>query len=209
VENYAGIDVSLELLSVCLVDATGKIVKETKVESDPKALIALFNGLGVAVTRIGLEAGPLSQWLYAGLTQAGFEAVLLETRHVKAALSAMTVKTDRKDARGIAHLMRMGWFRPVHAKSAGSQEVRALLTARKLLQDKLKDVELSIRGILRGFGLKVGKVTTKIFETRIRQLVSGQPTLEQIAEAMLSARASLQRQFNMLQQGDPKGRSQG
>jgi transposase len=197
VENYAGIDVSLELSSVCLVDATGKIVKETKVESDPKALIALFNGLGVAVTRIGLEAGPLSQWLYAGLTQAGFEAVLLETRHVKAALSAMTVKTDRKDARGIAHLMRMGWFRPVHAKSAGSQEVRALLTARKLLQDKLKDVELSIRGILRGFGLKVGKVTTKTFETRIRQLVSGQPTLEQIAEAMLSARASLQRQFNM------------
>lgn len=197
-ENYAGIDVSLELSSVCLVDATGKIVKETKVESDPKALIALFNGLGVAVTRIGLEAGPLSQWLYAGLTQAGFEAVLLETRHVKAALSAMTVKTDRKDARGIAHLMRMGWFRPVHAKSAGSQEVRALLTARKLLQDKLKDVELSIRGILRGFGLKVGKVTTKTFETRIRQLVSGQPTLEQIAEAMLSARASLQRQFNML-----------
>ena len=73
-----------------------------------------------------------------------------------------------------------------------------MLTARKLLQDKLKDVELSIRGILRGFGLKVGKVTTKIFETRIRQLVSGQPTLEQIAEAMLSARASLQRQFNML-----------
>ena len=94
--------------------------------------------------------------------------------------------------------MRMGWFRPVHAKSAGSQEVRALLTARKLLQDKLKDVELSIRGILRDFGLKVGKVTTTTFETRIRQLVSGQPTLEQIAEAMLSARASLQRQFNML-----------
>jgi transposase len=146
VENYAGIDVSLELSSVCLVDATGKIVKETKVESDPKALIALFNGLGVAAMRIGLEAGPLSQ--NAGLTQAGFEAVLLETRHVKAALSAMTVKTDRKDARGIAHLMRMGWFRPVHAKSAGSQEVWALLTARELLQDKLKDVELNIRGIL-------------------------------------------------------------
>jgi transposase len=110
----------------------------------------------------------------------------------------MTVKTDRKDARGIAHLMRMGWFRPAPAKSAGSQEVRALLTARKLLQDKLKDVELSVRGILRGFGLKVGKVRTKTFETRIRQLVSGQPTLEQIAEAVLSARASLQRQFNML-----------
>ena len=95
--------------------------------------------------------GPLSQWLYAGLTQAGFDAVLLETRHVKAALSAMVVKTDRKDARGIAQLIRMGWFRAVHAKSASSQEIRALLTSRRLLLDKLRDVELSLRGILRGF----------------------------------------------------------
>ena len=80
---------------------------------------------------------------------------------MKAALSAMTVKTDRKDARGLAQLIRMGWFRPVHAKSMGSQEVRALLVARKQLLGRLIDVELSIRGILRGFGLKVGPVTRK------------------------------------------------
>ena len=101
-ENYAGIDVSLELSSVCVVDAQGKIVKEAKAASEPEALVAFFRTLGFAVKRIGLEAGPLSQWLHAGLKRAGFEAVLLETRHVKAALSAMTVKTDRKDARGIA-----------------------------------------------------------------------------------------------------------
>jgi transposase len=100
-EYYAGIDVSLELASVCIVDANGKVVKETKVESHPDALVALFNDLRLPMAQIGLEAGPLSQWLHAGLTQAGFETVLLETRHVKAALSAMTVKTDRKDARGI------------------------------------------------------------------------------------------------------------
>ena len=117
--------------------------------------------------RIGLEAGPLSQWLHAGLRRAGFETVLLETRHVKAALSAMTVKTDRKDARGLAQLIRMGWFRPVHAKSMGSQEVRALLVARKQLLGRLIDVELSIREFLRGFGLKVGAVTRKGFEARI------------------------------------------
>jgi len=98
--------------------------------------------LGFPVTRIGLEAGPLSHWLYAGLTQAGFDVVLLETRHVKAALSAMVVKTDRKDARGIAQLIRMGWFRAVHAKSTSSQEIRALLTARRRLLDKLRGVEL-------------------------------------------------------------------
>lgn len=108
------------------------------------------------MTRVGLEAGPLSQWLHAGLAEAGFESVLLETRHVKAALSAMVVKTDRKDARGIAQLLRMGWYRPVHRKSPPAQEIRALLVGRKLLQAKLRDVELSIRGILRGFGLKVG-----------------------------------------------------
>jgi transposase len=111
----------------------------------------------VSVTRIGLEAGPLSQWLHAGLSEAGLETVLLETRHVKAALSAMILKTDRKDARGIAQLLRMGWFRPVHRKSADAQAVRALLVGRKLLQSKLRDVEFSIRGILRGFGLKVGE----------------------------------------------------
>ena len=101
-DHYVGIDVSLKLSSVCVVDATGKIVKEVKVESDPDALVSFFQGLGLSVARIGMEAGPLSQWLHAGLTEAGFETVLLETRHVKAALSAMTVKTDRKDARGIA-----------------------------------------------------------------------------------------------------------
>jgi transposase len=125
-EHFAGIDVSLEQRSVCVVDGAGKIVREAKVASEPEALVGFFRGLKIEVTRIGLEAGPLSQWLHAGLVAAGFEVVLLETRHVKAALSAMVVKTDRKDARGIAQLLRMGWFRPVHARSPQSQEVRAL-----------------------------------------------------------------------------------
>jgi transposase len=166
---YAGIEVSLELSSVCVVDSAGKIVKETKIASDPESFVLFFQGLGFLVERIGIEAGPLSQWLHAGLTKAGFETVLLETRHVKAALSAMTVKTDRKDARGIAQLISMGWFRSVHCKSPGSQEVRALLVARKQLLGKLLDVEFSIRGILRGFGLRMGLVTRKSFEPRVRE----------------------------------------
>ena len=96
-EHYAGIDVSLEQSSVCVVDGTGRIIRETKVVSEPEALVRFFHRLGVAVTRIGLEAGPLSQWLHAGLSRAGFEVVLLETRQVKAALSAMVVKTDGVD----------------------------------------------------------------------------------------------------------------
>jgi transposase len=194
-EHYAGIDVSLERSSVCVVDATGRIVREAKVASEPEALVRFFRELGLPLTRVGLEAGPLSQWLHAGLTGAGFEAVLLETRHVKAALSAMIVKTDRKDARGIAQLLRMGWYRPVHRKSPPAQEVRALLVGRKLLQGKLLDVELGIRGLLRGFGLKLGQVSKGRFAARVRQLASGQPMLERVIEPMLRARDALRSEY--------------
>lgn len=149
--HYAGIDVSLESSSVCVVDASGKIVRESKVASEPAALIGWFASLGFTLERIGLEAGPLSQWLYAAMGQEGLAIELLETRHVRDAFKAMPVKTDRNDARGIAQLMRLGWFRPVHCKSLAAQEVRAVLTARKLVQSKLRDVENSVRGILRGF----------------------------------------------------------
>jgi len=190
-EHYAGIDVSLESASLCVVDATGRIVREAKVSSEPEVLIGWFAGLGLAVARIGLEAGPLSQWLYAGMREMGLPVELLETRHVRDAFKAMPVKTDRKDARGIAQLMRLGWFRPVHCKSLPAQEVRELLTARKLLQTKNHDVEMSLRGVLRGFGLKVGPTTPRTLASRVRELVVGHPTLSTIAEALLAARGTL------------------
>jgi transposase len=195
-DHYAGIDVSLEYSSVCVVDASGKIVREGKVASEPAALIVWFGSLGLSVERIGLEAGPLSQWLYAGMREAGLAVELLETRHVHDAFKAMPVKSDRNDARGIAQLMRLGWFRPVHCKSMAAQETRAMLTARKLVQSKLRDVENSLRGILRGFGLKVGKTTARSFAARIEQLVAGHPSLEMIARALLAVHAVLLREFN-------------
>lgn len=195
-EHYAGIDVSLEYSSVCVVEASGKIVQEAKIASAPDALVAWFGSLGFDLVRVGLEAGPLSQWLYAGLKQAGLAVELLETRHVHKAFEAMPVKSDRNDARGIAQLMRLGWFRPVHCKSIGAQETRAMLTARKLVQSKLRDVENSLRGILRGFGLKVGKTTQRSFAGRIRELVVGHPSLEVIVAALLSVHAVLLREFN-------------
>jgi transposase len=198
-EHYAGIDVSLESASVCIVDAQGKIVKEAKVASEPEVLIAWFASHRVPIARIGLEAGPLSQWLFAGMKAAGLAVELLETRHVRDAFKAMPVKTDRKDARGIAQLMRLGWFRPVHCKSLPAQEVRALLTARKLLQAKRYDVEMSLRGILRGFGLKVGPTTPKSFEGRVRELVEHHDTLGMIADALLRARAVLVQEFTAIE----------
>jgi transposase len=184
---------------VCVVDASGRIVCEAKVASEPDVLIGWFGNLGMEVSRIGLEAGPLSQWLYAGMREAALPVELLETRHVRDAFKAMPVKTDRKDARGIAQLIRLGWFRPVHCKSLPAQELRAVLTARKLVQDKRHDIEMSLRGILRGFGLKVGPTTTRSFEGRIRELVEGHPTLLAVADALLLARATLGEQLGKLQ----------
>jgi len=198
-DHYAGIDVSLESSSVCVVDASGRIVREAKVASEPEVLIAWFGGLGISLARIGLEAGPLSQWLYAGMREAGLAVELLETRHVRDAFKAMPVKTDRKDARGIAQLMRLGWFRPVHCKSLPAQELRAVLTARKQVQGKRHDLEMSLRGILRGFGLKVGPTTPRSFEGRVRELVNGHATLLVVADALLAARAVLSEQLGKLQ----------
>ena len=117
---------------------------------------------------------------------------------MRTAFKIMPVKTDRKDARGIAQLMRLGWFRPVHCKSLAAQETRAVLGARKLLQIKLHDIEMSVRGTLRGFGLKVGKTTTKTFESRVRSLVAEHPTLLAVCDALLRARTVLAEEFKRL-----------
>jgi transposase len=148
--------------------------------------------------RVGLEAGPLSQWLYSVLAEAGLPAICIETRQVKAVLKLQINKTDRNDARGIAQMMRVGLFRPVHVKTLTSQKRRMLLTSRKLLQSKLVDVENDLRGTLRNFGLKVGAVTTKKFEARIRALVETDPDLVAIAEPLLAVRRILLEQFDIL-----------
>jgi transposase len=194
-DHYAGIDVSMKEVSVCVIDASGKIIREGKVPSEPASLIAWFGALASKPVRIGLEAGPLSQWLYPALKKAGLAVELLETRHVRAAFKTMAVKTDRKDARGIAELMRVGWFRPVHCKSMGAQETRVILSARSLVDAKMKDVEASLRGLLRNFGLKVGPTTPTRFAGRIRQLVAGHPSLDIVAEALLAVHAVLLREF--------------
>jgi transposase len=194
-DHYAGIDVSVKASSVCVVDATGKIVREGKVPTEPTALIAWFSSLGLKLVRIGLEAGPFSQWLYPAMKEAGLAVELLETRHVRNAFKTMAVKTDRKDARGIAELMRVGWFRPVHCKSMAAQETRVMLGARALVQSKLGDIEMSLRGLLRNFGLKVGHTTPTRFAGRIKELVAGHPSLEIIAESLLLVHEVLLREF--------------
>ena len=194
-EIYIGLDVSLASTAICVLGERGKIVTEAQVASAPDALVAFMHELPHDIAVIGLEAGPLSHWLHKGLTDAGFEVVLMETRQVKAALKAMPIKTDRRDAEGIARLLQMGWFRPVHCKSVSSQEMRALLTSRKSVQDAIISMELSLRGVLRNFGLKLGQVSKGRYEARIRELIAGNAMLEAAAEPILRARAALRREL--------------
>ena len=145
-DYFAGLDVSVKETSVCIVDDTGKIVREVKVASEPDALLAVLKNPAYRFQRIGLEAGPLSQWLFSALAEAELPVVCVETRHMQAVLKAQINKTDRNDARGIAQMMRVGLYRPVHVKSLRSQKLRMLLTHRKLLQSKAIAIENDLRG---------------------------------------------------------------
>ena len=197
-KNYAGLDVSVKETSVCIVDDAGRIEREVKVATHPDDLIRVLTDVSYGFVRIGLEAGPLSQWLYSALAEAGLPVICIETRHAKAFLKAQINKTDRNDARGIAQMMRVNLFRPVHVKTLTSQKYRALLTARKLLQEKAIALENDMRGLLRNFGLKVGQIGTNKFEARIRELVEGHLELAEIADALLDARRKLREQFAKL-----------
>ena len=121
-DHFAGLDVSVKETSVCIVDDTGKIVREVKVASEPDALLAVLTNPAYQLKRIGLEAGPLSQWLFSALAEAELPVVCVETRHMQAVLKAQINKTDRNDARGIAQMMRVGIYRPVHVKDAAQSE---------------------------------------------------------------------------------------
>lgn len=188
---HAEIDVSLETSSVCVVNAAGAIVREIRAPSEPEALAAALRGTGLTYARVGLEAGPLSRWLHAGLAAAGLPVLLHETRRLRAVARSMPAKTDRGDARAIAQVVRAGWFRAVHVRSAPSQEARALPTARKLLVGKLRDLDNGVRGLLRGFGLKVGRAGERAFPARARELVEGRPGLEAAVEPPPRAREAL------------------
>jgi transposase len=197
-DYFAGLDVSVKDTSVCIVDGTGKIAREVKVASEPAALLAVLTGSLYCFKRIGLEAGPLSQWLFSALAEAGLPVICVETRHKRAVLKARINKTDRNDARGIAQMIRVGLYRPVHVKTLRSQKLRTLLTHRKLLQAKVIAVENDLRATLRNFGLKVGVVGTVKFEARIKELVGNFPDLAALVEPLLVVRRVLREQIAIL-----------
>src|SRR5262247_3177669 len=197
-DYFAGLDISVKETSVCIVDDAGKIVREARVASEPEALLQVLANTRYRFKRVGLEAGPLSQWLYSVFAEAGLPVICVETRHMRAMLKAQINKTDRNDARGIAQMMRVGLYRPVHVKTLRSQKLRMLLTHRKLLQSKAIAIENDLRATLRNFGLKVGVIGTVKFEARIRELVENLPDLAVLVEPLLIVRRVLREQIVIL-----------
>jgi len=192
---YAGLDVSLKETAVCIMDQDGTVLRECKVLSDPKALDDVMGEYNGALKRVGIEACSLGGWLQVELSKRGYEAILIETHHTHVALSTMRNKTDRNDARGIAQLMRTGWFKSVHVKSAEAQRLRTLLGCRKMVVRKLVDTENEIRGTLRGFGLKTGNGSRTEFAGRVKMLTKdSDPLIQEIMVRLLAIREVLREQ---------------
>ena len=197
---YAGLDVSLRSRHICVIDDEGELLAEGKTDSEVADIIEFIEELNVEITEVGLEAGTLTQYLTYGLQFAGYEVVCMEARQVKAALSAMRNKTDKNDARGIAQLLRSGWYSRVHIKRIESHQVRALLSSRKAVLTKCIDLEQEIRGLFKIFGIKLPpKLGHGSFDPKVRPLIEADQALSQSLLPMLDARLVLYRTFLTLE----------
>jgi transposase len=185
---FVGLDVSLKFTSICVVEANGAAVWEGKAESEPAPLIKTLMRWRESITLIGIEACPLSEWLYGALTESGFQTVCIETRHAQRFLSSRPNKTDRSDARGIADMMRLGHYRPVHVKSKASQLLRTILIARRKFVDHMLAIDDSIRGLLKVHGLKLGLVHRVRFAAKVEAMLIDAPELREAIEPLLEAR---------------------
>lgn len=197
---FAGLDVSMEETSICVVDETGAVVREGRVASEPGAIVAWLEGTGLSVARLGLEAGPLSPWLHSGLVASGLPAICIETRRMRGATILMAVKTDRIDAQSIAQAMRVGWYTVVHMKSMWSQELRLLLRNRKALVEQRVGLDNEIRGTLKAFGIKLGAVSEGRFAAAVEAAIKEQHrALLVMVAPLLLVRTTLRRSSAVLQ----------
>jgi transposase len=190
-DYYAGLDVSLEETAICVVDGTGRIVKEARAASEPAALATALKQLDLPLERIGLEACSLTAWLHDGLREAGLAAICIETRQANAAMKTMPNKTDRNDARALAQIMRTGWFRQVHVKSRQCRLWRSLLVARRTVLNEMRSIENVVRAILREAGLKLGTPGRPAFAGRVRELAGDDSLVMQLVEPLLSVLAAM------------------
>src|SRR5687767_2052727 len=193
---FTGIDVSLRFVSICVVDEAGVVRYEEKVVAEVDVIVASLRRFSGEIKQVGFEAGALTQYLTYGLRAAGFEVICLEARQVAATLAAMRNKTDRNDARGLAQILRSGWYRQVHVKSLESHQLRALLTSRKAILTKCIDLENELRGLLKIFGVRLApRVGHGSFDATARSAITADPLLVRALVPLLDARTVLYKTY--------------
>ena len=197
-EHYVGLDVSLKLTAICVVDQTGSVIREGMVDSAPETIAEFVTSNAPSVVRIGLEAGPTATWLWTELKQLGLPVICIDARHAKAVLKMQINKSDRNDAAGIARIMQTGWFKEVRVKGLDSHSVRALLASRALLVKIKRDVENQVRGLLKNLGLVIGRAKLNVFAVRAEELIEGRPELMAAVKPLLDARNAIEQQVDDL-----------
>src|SRR6202451_2225887 len=197
-EHYVGLNVSLKLTAICVVDQTGSVMREGVVDSDPETIAEFVTSNAPSVVRIGLEAGPTATWLWTELQQLGLPVICIDARHAKAVLKMQINKSDRNDAAGIARIMQTGWFKEVRVKDLDSHAVRALLASRALLVKIKRDLENQVRGLLKNLGLVIVRPKLNVFAVRAEELIEGRPELMAAVRPLLAARHAIERQVGDL-----------
>ena len=193
--HYVGLDVSLKTTAICIVDDTGKIMREGMVASDPEAIATFIASHAPDVARVGLETGATATWLWTELSKIGLPVICIDARHAKAALKMQINKSDRNDAVGIARIMQCGWYKEVRVKSFDSHAIKALLTSRALLVKIKRDLENQIRGLLKNLGLVIGRAKMNVFAVRAEELIADRPELTAAVEPLLTARQTIGHQI--------------
>ena len=197
-KQYVGLDVSQKETAVCVVDQVGNVLFEGKAPSDPGALARVIHKRAPAAERIGFETGAMASWLWHELKRVGLPVVCVDARHAHAALSVRMNKSDPNDARGLAELIRVGWYREVRVKSDDSQAVRALLVARSRLVRIRRDLENQIRSLLKEVGLLFSRAIGGQFRIRVLQLVDDQHVLRSIVDGLLAVHEEVTKQQELL-----------
>ena len=188
--EFVGLDVSKDTTAICVKDASGRVLAEMSVETCPQAIFEALRAHCECPERIVLETGSQSGWLQRELANRGLPAVLVDARQAHAVMKLQHNKTDANDAALLAELARTGFYRGVATKSVAAHEARALLKARDLLVRQRRDIDNTIRGLLRSFGLRLPAGKGR-FVLRIKALVGDRPELAQVVEPLLSGRAAL------------------
>ena len=197
-EHYVGLDVSLKLTAICVVDQTGSVIREGMVDSAPETIAEFVTSNAPSVVRIGLEAGPTATWLWTELKQLGLPVICIDARHAKAVLKMQINKSDQYDAADRPGIMQTGWFKEVRVKDLDSHYIKALLASRALLVKIKRDLENQVRGLLKNLGLVIGRAKLNVFAVRAEELIESRPELMAAVRPLLDARNAIEQQVDDL-----------